>query len=168
MSINSIAAISIEQYLSFKEGGRQRKKQLRAYIFISISWLLSIGWALPPLFGWSRYRPEVLPTSCSYDYTQRDGISQYFLLSVVICDFVIPLFVICIFHILIYKRFINHKRYLTEERGTEMRESNVDDNEHSARSLSPPNRNSQSCKVTFEGNSHADNSLVSTRAGALG
>ena len=160
MSINIMAAISIEQYLSFKEGDRGRKKKLRVYVFISISWLLSIGWALPPLFGWSRYRPEVLPTSCSYDYTQRDEISQYFLLSVVICDLVIPVFVICLFHVLIFKLFIKHKTYLTKKKSRPViQESGVARNDPSAKSHKPTLSEKISLTVTFEKKRHTKNSL---------
>ena len=114
MSIHSMAAISVEQYLSIKEGGRKRSKMTRAYISVSISWMLSIGWSLPPLFGWSRYRPEGLGTTCSFDYFLRGGVDEYFLICVVCGAFVCPLCIISICYILIYANFKKHQEWLSK------------------------------------------------------
>ena len=118
MLLHYMATIAVEQFLTIREGGRGKRSKLRVYVFIIISWLMSIAWALPPLFGWSRYAPEILPTSCSYDYSHRRGVSQYFLLSVVVCDFVIV--ITCVFNTLVYLLLRKQKKYLTENNVTEM------------------------------------------------
>ncbi|XP_069575424.1 melanopsin-like [Brachyistius frenatus] len=46
-------------------GGLSRRRMLTVVAGV---WLYSLGWSLPPFFGWSAYVPEGLQTSCSWDY----------------------------------------------------------------------------------------------------
>lgn len=39
---------------------------------ILLSWLWSLTWNLPPLFGWGRYELEGVGTSCAPDWHSRD------------------------------------------------------------------------------------------------
>ena len=87
-----------------------RIKYRQSYIWLAIIWLYSLFWALPPLFGWSRYTTEGFGTTCSYDYLVTDHADRYFLMCVVIGDFVMPLFIICYCYLWIMLKFRSHQQ----------------------------------------------------------
>ncbi|KAM4624210.1 melanopsin-A-like [Polymixia lowei] len=74
----------------------------RALCILAAAWAYSMGWSLPPFFGWSAYVPEGLLTSCSWDYmTFTPSVRSYTMLLFTFVFF-IPLSVIifcycCIF-----------------------------------------------------------------------
>ncbi|CAL8282776.1 unnamed protein product [Merluccius merluccius] len=74
----------------------------RALCILAGAWAYSMGWSLPPFFGWSAYVPEGLLTSCSWDYmTFTPSVRSYTMLLFTFVFF-IPLFIIifcysCIF-----------------------------------------------------------------------
>uniref|UniRef100_A0A3Q2R0W6 Blue-sensitive opsin-like n=1 Tax=Fundulus heteroclitus TaxID=8078 RepID=A0A3Q2R0W6_FUNHE len=51
---------------------------------ILLSWVYSLLWTLPPLFGWSHYGPEGPGTTCSVDWTAKTANN----ISYIICLFV--------------------------------------------------------------------------------
>uniref|UniRef100_A0A3B3WYH7 G-protein coupled receptors family 1 profile domain-containing protein n=1 Tax=Poecilia mexicana TaxID=48701 RepID=A0A3B3WYH7_9TELE len=66
----------------------------KALCFVAAAWLYSMGWSLPPFFGWSAYVPEGLMTSCSWDYmTFTPSVRSYTMLLFTFVFF-IPLFII--------------------------------------------------------------------------
>lgn len=69
-SMMTLTAIAVDRCLVITRpvallGGMSRK---RVYVAMVAVWLYSLGWSLPPFFGWSAYVPEGLQTSCSWDY----------------------------------------------------------------------------------------------------
>ncbi|KAK2900845.1 hypothetical protein Q8A67_008960 [Cirrhinus molitorella] len=67
MTLTAIAAdrcLAITQPLALV--GRVSRRKAGAVL--AVVWLYSLGWSLPPFFGWSAYVPEGLQTSCSWDY----------------------------------------------------------------------------------------------------
>ena len=73
-------------------------------------WLYSLLWAVLPLLGWSQYSTEAYGTTCSYDYFATQPLDSYFLLVVVIGDFVLPLLVICYCYTWILLKFRAHQQ----------------------------------------------------------
>lgn len=57
-------------------------------------WLYSLGWSLPPFFGWSAYVPEGLQTSCSWDYMSFSVAVRSYTLLLFTFVFFVPLAVI--------------------------------------------------------------------------
>ncbi|XP_067345229.1 melanopsin-A-like isoform X1 [Channa argus] len=53
----------------------------KALSMVAVAWVYSMGWSLPPFFGWSAYVPEGLMTSCSWDYmTFTPSVRSYTML----------------------------------------------------------------------------------------
>uniref|UniRef100_A0A8C7ZV37 Opsin 4b n=1 Tax=Oryzias sinensis TaxID=183150 RepID=A0A8C7ZV37_9TELE len=85
-------------------GAMSNKKALS---FVAAAWVYSMGWSLPPFFGWSAYVPEGLMTSCSWDYmTFTPSVRSYTMLLFTFVFF-IPLFIIIFCYCRIF-RAIRH------------------------------------------------------------
>uniref|UniRef100_A0A3Q1BAD3 G-protein coupled receptors family 1 profile domain-containing protein n=1 Tax=Amphiprion ocellaris TaxID=80972 RepID=A0A3Q1BAD3_AMPOC len=68
-SMMTLTAIAADRCLAITRpmalGGASQRRVL---VVVAGVWLYSLGWSLPPFFGWSAYVPEGLQTSCSWDY----------------------------------------------------------------------------------------------------
>lgn len=85
MSLISLAVLSYERYSTMitpteADSSNYRKTSLG----ILLSWVYSLLWTLPPLFGWSHYGPEGPGTTCSVDWTAKTANNM----SYIICLFV--------------------------------------------------------------------------------
>ncbi|KAK2820571.1 hypothetical protein Q5P01_023530 [Channa striata] len=79
----------------------------KALSIVAVAWVYSMGWSLPPLFGWSAYVPEGLMTSCSWDYmTFTPSVRSYTMLLFTFVFF-IPLAIIIFCYCSIF-RAIRH------------------------------------------------------------
>lgn len=54
-------------------------------------WIYSLGWSLPPFFGWSAYVPEGLQTSCSWDYMSFTATVRAYTILLFAFVFFVPL-----------------------------------------------------------------------------
>ena len=50
----------------------------QSYIWLALIWSYSLLWAVPPLFGWSRYSTEGYGTTCSYDYFVKETHGMFY------------------------------------------------------------------------------------------
>ncbi|XP_012589926.1 PREDICTED: long-wave-sensitive opsin 1 [Condylura cristata] len=93
----SLAIISWERWLVVcKPFGNMRFDAKLAIVGIAFSWVWSAVWTAPPIFGWSRYWPHGLKTSCGPDVfsgSSYPGVQSYMAALMVTCC-VIPLGVI--------------------------------------------------------------------------
>ncbi|XP_047225257.1 vertebrate ancient opsin-like [Girardinichthys multiradiatus] len=85
VSLISLAVLSYERYSTMitpteADSSNYRKISLG----ILLSWVYSLLWTLPPLFGWSHYGPEGPGTTCSVDWTAKTANN----ISYIICLFV--------------------------------------------------------------------------------
>ncbi|XP_054889818.1 vertebrate ancient opsin-like [Poeciliopsis prolifica] len=85
VSLISLAVLSYERYSTMvtpteADSSNYRKTSLG----ILLSWIYSLLWTLPPLFGWSHYGPEGPGTTCSVDWTAKTANN----ISYIICLFV--------------------------------------------------------------------------------
>ncbi|KAM4727834.1 teleost multiple tissue opsin a [Anableps anableps] len=85
VSLISLAVLSYERYCTMitpteADSSNYRKTSLG----ILLSWVYSLLWTLPPLFGWSHYGPEGPGTTCSVDWTAKTANN----ISYIICLFV--------------------------------------------------------------------------------
>ncbi|XP_028324240.1 melanopsin-A-like [Gouania willdenowi] len=75
----------------------------RALLVLVAAWIYSLGWSLPPFFGWSAYVPEGLLTSCSWDYMTFTPSVRAYTMLLFIFVFFLPLFIIIFCYIFIFR-----------------------------------------------------------------
>uniref|UniRef100_A0A1A8LDZ2 Opsin 4b n=1 Tax=Nothobranchius pienaari TaxID=704102 RepID=A0A1A8LDZ2_9TELE len=108
-SMMTLMVIAVDRYVVITRplaslGAMSHKK---AFGFVVVAWIYSMGWSLPPFFGWSAYVPEGLMTSCSWDYmTFTPSVRSYTMLLFTFVFF-IPLFIIIFCYCRIF-RAIRH------------------------------------------------------------
>uniref|UniRef100_A0A8C6M4Y7 Opsin 4b n=1 Tax=Nothobranchius furzeri TaxID=105023 RepID=A0A8C6M4Y7_NOTFU len=108
-SMMTLMVIAVDRYVVITRplaslGAMSHKK---AFGFVAVAWIYSMGWSLPPFFGWSAYVPEGLMTSCSWDYmTFTPSVRSYTMLLFTFVFF-IPLFIIIFCYCRIF-RAIRH------------------------------------------------------------
>ncbi|CAH2275375.1 short-wave-sensitive opsin 1 [Pelobates cultripes] len=94
----SLAFLAFERYIVIcKPMGSFHFSSKHALAVVFVTWIIGIGVAMPPFFGWSRYVPEGLQCSCGPDwYTVGTKYhSEYYTWFIFIFCFVIPLSLIC-------------------------------------------------------------------------
>ncbi|KAK2896655.1 hypothetical protein Q8A67_011143 [Cirrhinus molitorella] len=77
--------------------------QKRALLILLVAWAYSLGWSLPPFFGWSAYVPEGLLTSCTWDYMTFTPSVRAYTMLLFIFVFFIPLIVIIYCYFFIFR-----------------------------------------------------------------
>ncbi|KAM9561183.1 melanopsin-A-like [Salvelinus alpinus] len=75
----------------------------RALLILMAAWVYSLGWSLPPFFGWSAYVPEGLLTSCSWDYVTFTPSVRAYTMLLFTFVFFIPLIVIMYCYFFIFR-----------------------------------------------------------------
>ncbi|NP_001301044.1 lateral eye opsin-like [Limulus polyphemus] len=115
-SIVTLAVISIDRYNVIVRGfSASPLTHARSAVFILVIWAWTLGWALPPFFGWGRYVPEGILNSCSFDYLTRDWATVSYIMGCWICEYALPLMVIIYCYIFIVKAVCDHERHLREQ-----------------------------------------------------
>ncbi|NXG99332.1 OPSUV protein, partial [Loxia leucoptera] len=90
----SLAFLAFERYIVIcKPFGNFRFNSRHALLVVAATWIIGVGVAIPPFFGWSRYIPEGLQCSCGPDwYTVGTKYkSEYYTWFLFIFCFIIPL-----------------------------------------------------------------------------
>ncbi|XP_066561282.1 ultraviolet-sensitive opsin-like [Amia ocellicauda] len=90
----SLAFLAFERYFVIcKPIGNFRFGSKQALIAVAASWIIGIGIASPPWFGWSRFIPEGLQCSCGPDWytTGTKYNSESYTYFLFICCFCCPL-----------------------------------------------------------------------------
>ncbi|XP_077093287.1 melanopsin-A [Siphateles boraxobius] len=97
--------------------------QKRALLILLIAWAYSLGWSLPPFFGWSAYVPEGLLTSCTWDYmTFTPSVRAYTMLLFTFVFF-IPLIVIIYCYFFIFRSIRSTNEAVGKINGDNKRDS---------------------------------------------
>ena len=111
LSINTIAAVSLDRYLVITRttGVSRSKNPRQTYCMLLIAWFNSLIWSIPPLLGWNRYALEGFQTSCSFDYLTPTRNYRSLVVSMCLCGFVIPLFIIIFCYAYIYNTVHTHE-----------------------------------------------------------
>lgn len=112
MSINTLAAISIDRYINiaYPLSAVRYMTKRKALMMIGIVWVWSLVWAVPPIFGWGAYIPEGFQTSCTFDYLTGGISNRSYIFGMYIGSFVIPLIAIIACYIMILKAIRNHDK----------------------------------------------------------
>ncbi|KAM4715820.1 melanopsin-A-like isoform 3-T3 [Anableps anableps] len=115
-SMMTLMVIAVDRYVVITRplaslGVMSHKKAL---CFVAVAWVYSMGWSLPPFFGWSAYVPEGLMTSCSWDYmTFTPSVRSYTMLLFTFVFF-IPLFIIIFCYCGIFRAIRHTTRAITK------------------------------------------------------
>uniref|UniRef100_A0A3Q0R1S8 Opsin 4 n=1 Tax=Amphilophus citrinellus TaxID=61819 RepID=A0A3Q0R1S8_AMPCI len=104
-SMITMTVIAIDRYFVITRpltsiGVLSRK---RALLILAAAWAYSLGWSLPPFFGWSAYVPEGLMTSCTWDYMTFTPSVRAYTMLLFIFVFFLPLFIIIYCYIFIFR-----------------------------------------------------------------
>ncbi|XP_015260361.1 PREDICTED: melanopsin-like [Cyprinodon variegatus] len=104
-SMMTLTAIAVDRCLAITRplvllGGVSRR---RLCVVVMGVWVYSLGWSLPPFFGWSAYIPEGLQTSCSWDYMSFTVTVRTYTIFLFVFVFFIPLAVIAICYLAIFR-----------------------------------------------------------------
>ncbi|XP_070758798.1 parapinopsin-like [Enoplosus armatus] len=90
-SLCTVALIAVERmFVVCKPLGQITFQKKHAVGGIALSWLWSLTWNLPPLFGWGRYELEGVGTSCAPDWHNRDPHNVSYILAYFAVCFAAP------------------------------------------------------------------------------
>ncbi|CAI5775505.1 vertebrate ancient opsin-like [Podarcis lilfordi] len=95
VSLISLAVLSYERYCTMMgttEADATNYKKVWLGIFVS--WMYSLFWTLPPLFGWSSYGPEGPGTTCSVNWHSRDANNVSYIICLFVFCLVLPFIII--------------------------------------------------------------------------
>ncbi|KAF5895733.1 melanopsin isoform X2 [Clarias magur] len=81
--------------------------QKRALLILMCAWIYTLGWSLPPFFGWSAYVPEGMMTSCTWDYVTFTPSVRAYTMLLFVFVFFIPLTIIIYCYIFIFRAVRN-------------------------------------------------------------
>ncbi|XP_068568168.1 parapinopsin a [Cebidichthys violaceus] len=90
-SLCTVALIAVERlFVVCKPLGQMTFQKKHAVGGIALSWLWSLSWNLPPLFGWGRYELEGVGTSCAPDWHNQDPDNVSYILAYFAVCFAVP------------------------------------------------------------------------------
>ncbi|KAK5933997.1 hypothetical protein CgunFtcFv8_014433 [Champsocephalus gunnari] len=94
-SLCTVALIAVERiFVVCKPLGQITFQKKHALGGIALSWLWSLTWNTPPLFGWGRYELEGVGTSCAPDWHSQDPHNVSYILAYFAVCFAVPFFLI--------------------------------------------------------------------------
>lgn len=95
VSLISLAVLSYERYCTMMGATQADSTNYRKVVMgIAFSWIYSMVWTVPPLFGWSRYCPEGPGTTCSVDWTAKTANNVSYIVCLFIFCLILPFVVI--------------------------------------------------------------------------
>ncbi|XP_023852874.1 parapinopsin-like [Salvelinus sp. IW2-2015] len=94
-SLCTVALIAIERmFVVSKPLGPISFQTKHAVGGVALSWVWSLIWNTPPLFGWGRYELEGVGTSCAPDWHNRDPNNVSYILCYFLLCFTVPFLII--------------------------------------------------------------------------
>jgi len=128
-SIWTLGMISWDRYNIICNGFNGPKLTMgKAVGMCLFCWIMAIGWALPPFFGWGAYMPEGILDSCSYDYLSRDTGTISYNVSIFTFDFFLPASIIVFSYVFIVKAIYAHEEAMRAQ-AKKMNVANLRSNE---------------------------------------
>uniref|UniRef100_A0A8C8J4N9 G-protein coupled receptors family 1 profile domain-containing protein n=1 Tax=Oncorhynchus tshawytscha TaxID=74940 RepID=A0A8C8J4N9_ONCTS len=95
VSLISLAVLSYERYTTMMGPTEADSTNYRKVALgIAFSWVYSLMWTLPPLFGWSRYGPEGPGTTCSVDWMAKSANNVSYIICLFVFCLIVPFLVI--------------------------------------------------------------------------
>ncbi|XP_035255621.1 melanopsin-A [Anguilla anguilla] len=124
-SMITLMVIAIDRYFVITRplasiGVLSRKKAL---LVLLAAWVYSLGWSLPPFFGWSAYVPEGLLTSCTWDYVTFTPSVRAYTMLLFTFVFFIPLIIIMYCYFFIFRAIRDTNKAVCKISGNGSRDS---------------------------------------------
>ncbi|XP_036414229.1 teleost multiple tissue opsin b [Colossoma macropomum] len=95
VSLISLAVLSYERYCTMMGATQADATNYRKVIMgITFSWIYSMLWTVPPLFGWSRYGPEGPGTTCSVNWAAKTANNVSYIICLFFFCLILPFIVI--------------------------------------------------------------------------
>ncbi|XP_051970820.1 pinopsin-like [Xyrauchen texanus] len=95
VSLISLAVLSYERYCTMMGATQADSTNYRKVAMgIAFSWMYSVVWTLPPLFGWSRYGPEGPGTTCSVNWAAKTANNVSYIVCLFLFCLILPFIVI--------------------------------------------------------------------------
>ncbi|XP_055038420.2 teleost multiple tissue opsin b isoform X1 [Misgurnus anguillicaudatus] len=95
VSLISLAVLSYERYCTMMGTTQADSTNYRNVAMgIGFSWIYSMVWTLPPLFGWSQYGPEGPGTTCSVNWTAKTTNNVSYIVCLFFFCLILPFIVI--------------------------------------------------------------------------
>uniref|UniRef100_A0AAV2JQR9 G-protein coupled receptors family 1 profile domain-containing protein n=1 Tax=Knipowitschia caucasica TaxID=637954 RepID=A0AAV2JQR9_KNICA len=95
VSLISLAVLSYERYSTMVAPTEADSSNYRKIsLGVALTWLYSLVWTLPPLFGWSSYGPEGPGTTCSVNWTAKTTNSMSYIICLFVFCLILPFLVI--------------------------------------------------------------------------
>ncbi|XP_068135315.1 vertebrate ancient opsin-like [Hyperolius riggenbachi] len=95
VSLVSLAVLSYERYCTMlRSTETDVTNYKKAWMGILVTWLYSLLWTIPPLFGWSSYGPEGTGTTCSVNWHSRDAINTSYIVCLFLFCLALPFLII--------------------------------------------------------------------------
>lgn len=93
VSLISLAILSYERYSTLTHCNKRGSDYRKVLLGVCGSWLYSLIWTVPPLFGWSSYGTEGAGTSCSVQWSSESLESVSYIICLFLFCLVIPVMV---------------------------------------------------------------------------
>ncbi|CAH1795029.1 unnamed protein product [Owenia fusiformis] len=114
-SIATMASISIERYTVLILQTFRNPSIITGrlgFVAIPIVWTYAIVLLIPPLFGWGNFILEGWGYSCTFDYISQDAQNKGYVLTLFVCGFCVPVFIIVFCYSSIMRYVFFQKREL--------------------------------------------------------
>ncbi|KAM6989633.1 teleost multiple tissue opsin a [Tautogolabrus adspersus] len=97
VSLISLAVLSYERYSTMMTPTEaDSSNYCKISLGITLSWVYSLIWTMPPLFGWSSYGPEGPGTTCSVDWSAKTANNISYIICLFVFCLIVP-FVVIVF-----------------------------------------------------------------------
>ncbi|XP_047444467.1 vertebrate ancient opsin-like [Mugil cephalus] len=95
VSLISLAVLSYERYSTMMTPTEaDSSNYCKISLGIILSWVYSLIWTMPPLFGWSHYGPEGPGTTCSVDWKAKTANNISYIICLFVFCLIVPFLVI--------------------------------------------------------------------------
>uniref|UniRef100_A0A4W3J8T7 Teleost multiple tissue opsin b n=1 Tax=Callorhinchus milii TaxID=7868 RepID=A0A4W3J8T7_CALMI len=95
VSLMSLTILSYDRYITITGTTEADITNYnKTIVGIALSWIYSLMWTLPPLFGWSNYGPEGPGTTCSVNWQSKEVSSKSYIICLFIFCLLMPFLVI--------------------------------------------------------------------------
>ncbi|KAA8587415.1 hypothetical protein FQN60_016277, partial [Etheostoma spectabile] len=95
VSLISLAVLSYERYSTMVAPTEADSSNYRNIsLGITLSWVYSLIWTMPPLFGWSHYGLEGPGTTCSVNWTAKTANNISYIICLFVFCLIVPFLVI--------------------------------------------------------------------------
>ena len=105
-SLLNLAGAAYERYFTLcklYDNGEAQFSRKKALLISTLLWCYSFFWSVTPVLGWSSYVQEGIGTSCSVNWTSKEGSNFSYVICLMLACFTLPVFVIAFCHFKSYK-----------------------------------------------------------------